>query len=111
MTYIKIVKIRIIELNTKKDNFIDMICELAEYLNDEEVSKHSVKALERLMMREENDKNSKFIIKTIIKVIGETWNDYLCNNALPTIRNFLRRYSDQFGLLKEIFYTLVAKAT
>ena len=44
-TYIKIIKIKIIELNTKDDNFVDMICELAEYLNDEEVSKPAVKAL------------------------------------------------------------------
>lgn len=33
-TYIKVVKIRIIELNTQEDNFVDMINELAEYLND-----------------------------------------------------------------------------
>ena len=46
-----------------------MICELAEYLIDEEVSKEAVKALEKLMMREETLKNSKFIIKTIIKLI------------------------------------------
>jgi hypothetical protein len=67
--------------------------------------------MERLMMRSENEKDAKFILKTIIKVIESTWNDYLCNNALPAIRNFLRKYNNEFVLLQDIFYTLVAKAT
>lgn len=52
-TYIKVSKIKIIELNTKEDNFVDMINELAEYLSDEEISREAVKALEKLMMRAE----------------------------------------------------------
>lgn len=63
------------------------------------------------MMKAKEEKDSKFILKTVVKVIQNTWNDYLCNNALPMIRNFLRKFSGEFLLIKEIFYTLVNKAT
>jgi hypothetical protein len=44
-TYIKLVKIKIIELNTQEDNFVDMINELAEYISDEEISKEAINSL------------------------------------------------------------------
>ena len=50
-------------------------------------------------------------MKTIIKVIEQTWNDYLCNNALPIIRNFLLKYPTDFAMFQNIFYILVNKAT
>ncbi len=52
------------------------------------------------MMKAKEEKDSKFILKTVVKVIQNTWNDYLCNNALPMIRNFLRKFSNEFLLIK-----------
>jgi len=43
-------------------------------------------------MQSSSEADAKFIIKTIIKIIEATHNDFLCNNALPTFRNFLRKY-------------------
>ena len=37
-------------------------------------------------------------------------NELICNYALPTIRNFLRKYPQEFAMFQSVFYELVRKA-
>jgi len=50
------------------------------------------------------------MIKTVIKVIDSTPRTYICNYALPLIRNYLRLYPKDFAIFSNIFYTLVENA-
>ena len=55
------------------------------------IIKETMEALDRIIIKfDENE--SKLVIKTINKLIATTDNNYLCDHALPTIRNFLRKY-------------------
>jgi hypothetical protein len=50
------------------------------------------------------------MIKTVVKVIDTTPTSYICNHALPLIRNYLRLYAKDFAIFTNIFYTLVDNA-
>ena len=52
-TYLKTIKINIIEVNCCNDNFGDVINELTEYMMDSMIVKDTLEALDRIIMKME----------------------------------------------------------
>ena len=50
-TYLKVIKIQLMESNCRKSNFGDVINELTEYLMDVEVVKEVMEALDKIIMK------------------------------------------------------------
>ena len=110
-TYLKALKIELMELCCSKDNFTDVVNELTEYLREEEIIENVMQAFTRMILRFEEDEG-RAIIKTLNDVVVNfTANELICNEAIKTIRGFLRKYPHLFSMLEHTFYTYVRGVT
>ena len=54
-TYLKVIRIKLMEINTRKSNFGEIVNEFTQYLMDPLIMKETMEAMDKLIMRFEQN--------------------------------------------------------